>query len=620
MDWHEASKTLSDAVRESAGPDSESVPLAEQVDSAGASGSALEAGAPLVIINRRASFSSQQEFSELAVSLGGRGVQWLATIFEAGATLLQPGPPEALLIRLLEIVRVASKADRVLLRINAGHDSVLSLLSQRWGAEDLAVGGGGLQDDASKDATDLALETGEVLSLRVLEPGVLGEQAVCAAVPLMSRDVVVGVLQVERTGEVEPWTVEHLSLLAGLGLYVGVVFERASQQVPNLESRGIEAELRDAEKIQEFFLPKNIPDVPGVEIQWRAFLSHGLGGDYYDLLELEDGRVAIVLGDVSGHSISSALVLSSVRALIRRNCLAALDPADALEATNDIVKPELPPGMFVTLFLGMFDPATYTLTYSNAGHNNPLLFRASDGSVSELQTGGLPIGVLRGSSYEDDAVQLNDQDALLLYTDALVEAKDAGGRPFSVAAVRMLFEKLARNSAEHIVEAISQRVLGYHLSGPLPDDLTLLSLRVNHVRRNHRFRFPSVPSEVAPAAERVARMARDMGFVGPGGEAKLRLSLVELIANAVEHGNRYDPATGVTVSVSASPDDLLVRVRDEGPGFDAERVINRIRSMQDLVHPRGRGLIIVREMVGSPKFNARGNEVTLVIDRKQLSH
>ncbi len=552
---------------------------------------------------------------------------WLEVLYRIGVQVSRETDARLLFARVLDILIAETDADRgVVLYRNDGDGGSLRTLAERGGSPS----GDGLGDEtdrADADALTIAvLESGEAVVWNRPAPGGGdgadddrgGHATSLLAVPLLHTGTPRGVVQLHRTRPGRPaFSARQLDLVAGAALQLQVAVDRIDRRHLR-RGAGIEEELRNAERIQQFFLPKRIPEIPGVEIVWRSFLSHGLGGDYYDLIELENGRVAFVIGDVSGHSIGSALVLASVRTLIRRNVSAALSPAEALAATNDFVKPELPPGMFVTLFLGILDPADYTLVYSNAGHNHPLLYRRAEGEVGGLVKGGLPIGVLRGSTYEEEALQLGEGDALLLYTDALVESKDAVGAPFGIRAVRSLFERLAERSGQEVVDGLCQRLLNYHLAGKLDDDLTILALRVDHVRRNYRFRFPSATTEVTPAAERVARMASELGFVGTRGKAKVRLALIELIANAVEHGNRYEPATGVTISVSASAADLHIKVRDEGAGFDVAKILRRNPSMADLVQDRGRGLIIVREMMGMPRFNETGNEVTIVIDREHL--
>jgi len=237
-----------------------------------------------------------------------------------------------------------------------------------------------------------------------------------------------------------------------------------------------EKEIELAAGIQRSLLPGRPPQVDGVAIAGHCFPATNVGGDCFDYMADEQGRLVTFIADVAGHSISSALLMAMGRSTLRREIGTGASPAAVLEATNramyeDLVNTEL----FITMFCARYDPATRTLEYANAGHNPPFL--RHDGGVEDLDGEGAAIGILEGVEFEPKRTELGPGDRLLLYTDGAMEALDEGGAQFGEERLRALLGERAdappADFLDHAYAAVSAHAGG----APQQDDITLLALQ-----------------------------------------------------------------------------------------------------------------------------------------------
>src|SRR5215208_4955596 len=196
----------------------------------------------------------------------------------------------------------------------------------------------------------------------------------------------------------------------------------AKQQQEAQERERIEQELRVARLIQHTLLPKSLPELEGHKIAAYYQPAREVGGDFYDFLQLPDGRLGLIVGDATGHGIPAALVMATTRGMLRAGAQNSDSPSKILERVNNILYPDIPPNMFVTCLAAILNSRTGRLQYANAGHDLPYLRHAE--GVSELRATGMPLGLMRGMSYEQKEIALKPGESILLYSDGLVEAHD----------------------------------------------------------------------------------------------------------------------------------------------------------------------------------------------------
>jgi serine phosphatase RsbU (regulator of sigma subunit) len=202
------------------------------------------------------------------------------------------------------------------------------------------------------------------------------------------------------------------------------------------ERARIEQEMRTAQLIQLSLLPKERPTLSGWRIATYYQAAREVGGDLYDFLPFEDGRLGLVIGDVTDKGMAAALVMASTRSMLRAAALATDSPGKVLARVNDLLYADIPANMFVTCFYAILDPGNGRLRFANAGHDLPYCQRA--GSAYELRATGMPLGLMPGMRYEEKEVMLDQNEKILFYTDGLVEAHNPGREMFGFPRLRSL--------------------------------------------------------------------------------------------------------------------------------------------------------------------------------------
>jgi len=244
-----------------------------------------------------------------------------------------------------------------------------------------------------------------------------------------------------------------------------------------LESERIEEELRLAHAIQSRLLPAAPPEIPGAELAGTSLAAREVGGDYFDFLPLADGRVGITVADVSGKGAPAALLMSTFRAALRAQDLGGLGPAEVLTRINRFIHESVDPGRFITAFLGLYDPATGELRYANAGHDAPIVIHRGGGMSALDGAGGLILGVLAASAYDEARSELAEGDLVAMVTDGVTEAQDATGDFFGNERLAdVLVASRARSCAE-VAGGVAAAVAAHSAGCPQSDDITVVLLR-----------------------------------------------------------------------------------------------------------------------------------------------
>jgi phosphoserine phosphatase RsbU/P len=190
-----------------------------------------------------------------------------------------------------------------------------------------------------------------------------------------------------------------------------------------------EQELQQAREIQQSLLPKQIPQLPGFEIEAAWEPAHVVGGDYFDVIRLSETKVGICIADVVGKSVSAALLMANVQASVRAFATESTSPSELCARVNSVLCSSISTGKFVTLFYGVLDAERWIFEYTSAGHPLPIVLRAG-GDVQELTNGGAVLGVFPDWKYHDSHLQFRDGDRLLLFTDGITEAGLPDGKEF----------------------------------------------------------------------------------------------------------------------------------------------------------------------------------------------
>ncbi len=276
------------------------------------------------------------------------------------------------------------------------------------------------------------------------------------------------VSQAELVGEEN--YLESLSLLAGIAITNARLFESER------ERERLESELRLAREIQQSLLPQQLPVVAGLSFSAYSRQSELVGGDYYDLLPLDDHRVLLVIADVVGKGISAAILMSnlqaSLHALLSQLRSGALSLVSLVETLNTLIAKSTSAERFITAVFAIVDTSKNTITTIVCGHPRPMLFSA-DGVVTEILTGGLPLGIIAETTFEEQLSPFNHGTNVLLYTDGLSEAMGKSeGKMLGTSGVARL-AKIFISTANSIEETIEEQLVA-HSSSNIRDDLTLV--------------------------------------------------------------------------------------------------------------------------------------------------
>jgi steroid delta-isomerase-like uncharacterized protein len=245
------------------------------------------------------------------------------------------------------------------------------------------------------------------------------------------------------------------------------------------EQERIEQELQVARQIQQALLPEVVPELYGWQLAAHYNPAREVGGDFYDFLELEDGRLGLVVGDATGKGIPAALVMATTRGMLRASAQPLDSPGEVLARVNDALYPDIPSDMFVTCFYAILEPKRGTLSYANAGHDLPYLWHGGD--AEELRARGMPLGLMPEMSYEEKEAVLREGDSVLFYSDGLVEAHDPHYEMFGFPRLRVLISEHGKERS--LVDTLLEELYSFvGESWEQEDDITLLTLRRSATR------------------------------------------------------------------------------------------------------------------------------------------
>ena len=239
----------------------------------------------------------------------------------------------------------------------------------------------------------------------------------------------------------------------------------------------LQNELDVAQKIQQSVLPTEFPISDIYEIDARMLAAREVGGDFYDVLRLENGRIGLSVADVSDKGIPAALFMMSALTLLKGSAIGVGAPGAVLTEVNDLLNEENEAAMFVTLLYAVFDPSNGLLNYANGGHNPPIIVHPDGTSTLLPATGGIALGVAPKFQYEEGTVILDPGDTIVLYTDGVTEAMNAEGEEFSLDRLRDLFTNVPPRNPKETNEAIFEAVRVFAGDTPQSDDITCLACR-----------------------------------------------------------------------------------------------------------------------------------------------
>ena len=293
------------------------------------------------------------------------------------------------------------------------------------------------------------------------------------AVPLGVGEKVFGIVYADSPLAEGRFTEDHLKVLTTLASVAAIRVQNARLMEQQMERVRLERELQVASEIQQRFQPASAPIVTGYELQGISFPCYEIGGDYYDFIQRDNGKLIVALGDVSGKGPAAALLMSSLHAAVHAHSDTHNSLAKTIGAVNRYLVDSTPANRFVTLFYAELDPKNGSLAFLNAGHNPPLICHAG-GTMEQLAAGGLPLGIMANADFREGKTRLRPGDVLVIYSDGVSEAVNPKGEEFGPTR---LYETVSRNldaSAAGIRDRIESALTKFCQGTPAADDITLV--------------------------------------------------------------------------------------------------------------------------------------------------
>jgi serine phosphatase RsbU (regulator of sigma subunit)/anti-sigma regulatory factor (Ser/Thr protein kinase) len=473
------------------------------------------------------------------------------------------------------------------------------------------------------DLARLELQSRAVTALR--------EVGVALVVPLVSQGELIGTLNLGPRLSEQEYSTDDRRLLTTLAAQAAPAIRVAQlvreQAHEAAERERLNQEMRVATLIQQQFLPRELPNLP----QWQIAAYYGparaVGGDFYDFIEMSDGRIGIAVGDVTDKGVPAALVMARTHSILRAEATRSDSPGEILARANALLEPEMPARMFVTCLFAILEPGTGRIVMANAGHNLPYI--RTDEGVVELRATGMPLGLMPDIRYEEVEGVIAPGSNVLLYSDGLVEAHDPNQEMYGFPRLReaMTIDDAGSELLDRLLETLDE------FTGPAweqEDDITLVTLRRATGVSDHHGEVPIVSSAFSiPGAEgnermamdRVAATVADLGL-SPSRLERLKTAVSEATMNAIEYGSQGREDVPVEIEIEATVENVIVRVTDRalsGVVPDAAEMPDIELKLAGAQKPRGWGLFLIKSMVDSMDVTSDGSTqtVTLTMAREE---
>jgi len=454
-------------------------------------GSVGAAPARIIIENYLATRGSKMEdvfdiFGTVTLSRNTSREQ-LGVLYEAARVVASGAPLKTILDDILALLRQQFKFDLCVIRIFDPETETLTVRSQK-GMSSTHLG---------ESERELTMETCIGQAFLTNSAVVVNDTDYMdkpASAQIIHREGIKAFAHAPITMEGEPigvlssfskaikgiFTEEFIELFTSLAGQIGVAWRNNQQTVRLIAAREQQKEMEIAKAIQLGLLPTRTPDIPGLQLAGLCVPAREVGGDYYDYLQRPDGILDLVVADVSGHSIGSALLMAETRTFIQARSQQLTSTREIMSALNEFFYADLTRAeLFITMSYLKFDPATRILSYSSAGHNPPILHRNRSGEQWRLDAEGLILGIKRGIRFEQKQIQMMPGDLLVMFTDGITEADDPEGEFFGDRRLCEVVAGLSGKPPQQIIDEILHQARVFTRQNHFKDDISLVVLQLD---------------------------------------------------------------------------------------------------------------------------------------------
>ena len=295
------------------------------------------------------------------------------------------------------------------------------------------------------------------------------------AVPIIMNDKAIGALDVE-SDKLSSFNQNHLEILQFFADASAISLEKAILHYQILEKKKLEEQMQIAKDVQSSLLPAQPPEIEGYDIAGVCIPTFEIGGDYYDYIKLDENHLAIVIADVSGDGIPAALIMASFRAILRNQLKVDSDPSEVMTVLNKQISEIVRKRDFITAFYAKLNYEQHILSYTNCGHNSPILLK-SDGKIELLETGDPALNILDAASFNSNSVSIAPGDQIVFYTDGVIEIFNKDSEEYNVERLQKVILESQNKSANEIINNIVESTRNFSVTKLYRDDFTLVVIK-----------------------------------------------------------------------------------------------------------------------------------------------
>lgn len=396
--------------------------------------------------------------------------------------------------------------------------------------------------------------------------------------------------------------------------------ELQSLDLSNLQDR---KNLEIARKIQLAIVPQSIPLIEGLEIDSFFIPCNAVGGDSFDVISISKDIVAFLIYDVTGSGVSATFISMMAKISFARHIKSVQSPRAVFERVNMEMIRDLPAGFYFTAFLAYLDLHDNKLTYGSAGHVYPLLFDKKHSRLLSLQTQGTLLGVFENALFDEQVMYPGAGDCLLLFTNGLYQIYSPGSTASHLELEKQLFTFLRKRHQDKMIDHFKEKYDFFIQSKPIEDDIAVIAVEILSQSRRGQIKEKLGFSADDPVYLQylsyyeemdivIAAILASLDTLGYQDDVirKMKITLTELLVNAILHGNNKDFSKKVIVGHLVDKTKAVISIMDEGSGFDYEKIPDPTLP-ENITKDCGRGLFIVRHYVDEISFNEFGNRITI---------
>jgi sigma-B regulation protein RsbU (phosphoserine phosphatase) len=293
--------------------------------------------------------------------------------------------------------------------------------------------------------------------------------------PIIANTEVIGVFDIE-SDELNAYSDDDLEVLMLLASQVAIIIEKVMLHEQLIEKKRLEGQLEVARQVQLELLPAKDPQLEGFDISAYNYPTEEVSGDYYDWVRIFDDQIGLVIADVSGKGVPAALLMAFLRASLRAATHIGYSPHISMAKVNYLLWESIERNQFITAFYGILDVTNKTLTYTNAGHNPPVLVDG-DGNYRFIEKGSLPLGMFRDTRYHEYYLTTESGDLLVLYTDGVTEAHNSAGEEFGRHRLAEAVKAHRHLGARDLIAAVQRMVIDWTEGVGTTDDVTFFVIK-----------------------------------------------------------------------------------------------------------------------------------------------